>query len=1601
MMKRILTIGILTSLLLTLAGVTSSVHANMGTYCQAPPYVNAVVPPNLMLAIDASGSMAYLAYDYTNSGVTATTEYCSNNSFMLCSSNSDCSHSYCAAQPSVQCTTSADCLSGSCVSPSPATGTCSAPSSTWVPPYGYCSNHLTSSCQFDYMATCPTGYTCCTNSGDTCIPRQVYEGYFDPSKRYAAGYCFLNATTPCDSDSDCTATGDTCNFFAGGTYLEDTTSASCNATYTYTCSSTNASGCISKTKPSNAYNTCQSNYYYCGQGTTLYNYTCSSSNTGGCTTTKPTNQYNNPLISCSGSSKYYCPGPPITGTISGNCGMLSGNLLNYLNMARIDLVSWALTGGSPSTCTSDAPLKCDPRTYKDTGSTVSCSDTLQVTTSGATDHGCTLQSQNGTKVNVRWTGRMDQGLLYQFLTLPVQPRIGLMTFSGNGVRNGSTNSGSTYYGNPVWIGDYNSSGTHSATYPYQNVLTELNSVVPNNGTPTGPAFWDVMNYYKQTSPQYGGLAIQTSTATEWRNPLYSCDANGANCSLVSCTKNFVMMTSDGEWNVNGSGTSTCSIGTITNINTSPDPVVPSYQMHMGFTNSLAGPAGTQTSVTDVYSIGLFISSVGQNALENVALYGSFDKGGGRTWPSNRTTYPGLQTGDPTNCTMPSDANCPSNRSTGSLCNSMPPSSTDWDKDGNGVPDTYYYAADASNIKDNMLTAVVSMISNATSGTAASVLASGQGSGANLLQALFYPNRDFDSNSSVTWTGTLQNLWYYLNPATSSSSIRENTPNTGPPYLLDLKKDEIVSFYFDPIAQQTMANLFVDVNGDGSVLVADTNGRATINANNVRNLWEAGLQLWNTTAANRTIYVNIDGHSATIPQFNTTTLGTTPALETLLNTDSASRTAANNLTVAQNIVNYIRGVDFPDPVTLGAEVISYRSRTTGTVNSSTADPAQVYKLGDIINSTPRISSWVPLNSYDLLYQDTSYGTFLTSNVYKNRGLVYAGANDGMLHAFKLGTLSFGTTGACSVTTTTICTTNTDCPATETCKISGLTSLAGTNLGSESWAFIPNNAVPYLQYLADPDYCHLYYVDLTPYVFDASINMTTDCSSAGITNYWQCTKQTICADPTKPCSSTNTLNLANTSWRTILIGGMRLGGSCKNSSYVGADGVITPLAGEGYSSYFALDVTDQSAPPKLLWEYAPTDGSLGFTTTGPAIVRISARNPNTGNTASVADNTKNGRWFVVFASGPTGPIVNTQFNGYSDQNLKLHILDLKTGALATTAPIDTEITNAFGGALNNATVDYDLDYQDDALYFGYVSKCPVGTTALGSPTPSCSSTNWTNGGVLRLFTQSSLAGGDVSTGGTTALNANNWKWSYLIKDIGAVTASVAHLAHYQSSSSTLPDTAYLYFGTGRYFFNSNNGADDQSSQRSLFGIQEPCIDCSSGTCVFTTTCTTSVTSPAPVTLSTQSVVPGSWRIDLQTTSGSTYNERMITDPLAATNGAVFFTTFAPTTDVCSFGGNSYIWAVKYNTGASTAGTLTGKALLQVSTGDIAQVQLGSNRDSHGNVTDNGASSAFGATGDATHEYGRRTIAFTGVSPLGQGLLIVVPPKPINTIMQIRKK
>jgi len=117
-----------------------------------------------------------------------------------------------------------------------------------------------------------------------------------------------------------------------------------------------------------------------------------------------------------------------------------------------------------------------------------------------------------------------------------------------------------------------------------------------------------------------------------------------------------------------------------------------------------------------------------------------------------------------------------------------------------------------------------------------------------------------------------------------------------------------------------------------------------------------------------------------------------------------------------------------------------------------------------------------------------------------------------------------------------------------------------------------------------------------------------------------------------------------------------------------------------------------------------------------------------------------------------------------------------------------------------------------------------------------------------------------------------------------------------------------------------------------------------------------------------------------------ERVITNPLASSVGAVFFTTFVPKPDICEYGGSTYLWGVRHDTGGSLKNSFKGKAILQVSTGVIEEVNLRTQ------FTDK----------VATNEtVGRRTGAMDGVPPTEQGLSIVIPPKPTKKVLHIRER
>lgn len=910
-----------------------------------------------------------------------------------------------------------------------------------------------------------------------------------------------------------------------------------------------------------------------------------------------------------------------------------------------------------------------------------------------------------------------------------------------------------------------------------------------------------------------------------------------------------------------------------------------------------------------------------------------------------------------------------------------PRCNQWSSKVPGVPDTYFEVSNPSQMEQRLRDALDAILARVSSGTAASILNNSEGSGASLLQAVFYPKKDFDNNTDAYWVGELHNMWYYLDPYLQNTSIREDTNQD---YKLDLTQDKIAQFYFDASQNKTLVRLFSDSNGDG--IIDSATPDQTVDPDYVKSLWKAGRKLWarTLTSTPRLLYTHtditstgFDDSTTKLTYFGWNASGTNISATLMGNTTFQSLIQTTDSTKGGKLISWTHGTD----QTADADGTQYRARKV-TINACNAagsgcqttdgNYTREWRLGDIISSTPKIVSNNALNSYNKPtpngYSDASYDAFTKTSTYAHRGMVFVGSNSGMLHAFRLGVLQENQGKFLKA---------------QFNDSNGNLATASTDLGREEWSFIPKQALPYLKYIEDPGYCHLYTVDKTSTVIDASIAKPTGCGAS--VNYWDCVKPTTVA------------TAADSSWRTIIIGGMGTGGAAKwngNGTYTApTDSVKTPVKGTsatsgavGYSSYFALDVTDPTAP-KYLWEFPGTTsaaGNMGFATTGPAIVRIAAKNGTT------SDNSKNGRWFAVFASGPTGPIdtVARTFKGQSDQQLQIYVVDLADGTLVRTITQYKDSTgtmvslpsNAFGGSLATSWIDTDRAtsyangwYSDNAIYIGFTKK-------------NTSTNTWNQGGIIRLTTKEDT-------------DPNNWVASMLIDNIGPVTSSVTKLQDRRNNN------LWIYAGTGRFFLKN----DDSTTQQALYGIKEPCYSTSDrggryytlynvvgGT---TNTLDPNCYDPSPSGLIDQSgtattaptlalnVKDPGWYINLDLGAGGSQAERMITDPVASPSGAVFFTTFKPSNDVCKFGGDSLIWAVKYDSGGIPPNrAMQGKALIQVSTGAFAEISL---------------KSAFSNPGNARLDGRRIGAPISGVPPTAQGLSLITNPPPVKKFLHVREK
>ncbi|MBI5143413.1 MAG: pilus assembly protein PilY [Nitrospirae bacterium] len=362
--------------------------------------------------------------------------------------------------------------------------------------------------------------------------------------------------------------------------------------------------------------------------------------------------------------------------------------------------------------------------------------------------------------------------------------------------------------------------------------------------------------------------------------------------------------------------------------------------------------------------------------------------------------------------------------------------SEWDRDGDGNPNTYFYVSNPLRLEAELESAFTQIISRASSGTAMSVLStSGDGDGA-MYQAYFLPEK-IEESSTVKWLGCLQSFF-----VDKYGNIREDTNGND---AMNMGSDYIISLDFDP-DQGAIINKYADSNGDGIKDSATPAATQTLE-NFSAPVWDGGKKLWEKNAADRKILTTINGYDFTGLASNPTkgyfhdvnNVALKPWLRAADNTESS------------NIINWIRG----------DAVSGYRSRDVA-IGATT----RVWKLGDIVYSTP-VAVGKATENYDILYSDATYSAYRSANL-RRRQAVYVGANDGMLHAFNGGYYDSTNKRFCTALDG-----------------SGSCSNGAPELGDELWSFVPRAALPHLKSLTASTYSHEYYVDLKPKVSDVKL------------------------------------------------------------------------------------------------------------------------------------------------------------------------------------------------------------------------------------------------------------------------------------------------------------------------------------------------------------------------------------------------------------------------------------------------------------------------------------------------------------------------------------
>ncbi|WP_136795720.1 pilus assembly protein [Desulfosediminicola ganghwensis] len=764
---------------------------------------------------------------------------------------------------------------------------------------------------------------------------------------------------------------------------------------------------------------------------------------------------------------------------------------------------------------------------------------------------------------------------------------------------------------------------------------------------------------------------------------------------------------------------------------------------------------------------------------------------------------------------------------------------------NGGTDDVLQGENPAMLEESLLAVFNELRQRASAGSAASVISTARGGEGAIYQAMFWPEL-VRGETSVEWAGDVHGLFlddngYMYEDTNDDRTLRpsedlnnnrvlddgEDLNKNG---VLDLGDKRVIIFYDESVGEQKSRVCWNSSINDPNIGYCNDAG----DLEEVHFLWSANqwlsdypaigsIDVLNTrenrdtstfiSAADRHRYIftwqdDGDGlvESGEVVDFEDS--GVTDAPDWTNWTDEFGVASSNEL---DWMIRWLRGEDFAGKDFDNDGIIDYITRNRDSLLIDPDNPENSYgitwRLGDIIHSTP-VTVTSPLEGFHLIYDDVSYAKFVTRWA-NRRHVVYFGANDGMLHAVNAGFyksderkfyLGYDTS------------TNVN---------GSRYHDNGPRLGTELWSYVPYNLLPHLSCLTNPEYKHKYFVDQRPRAFDVQIfEEEPACGTNGYADEG-------CIHPE--------------GWGTILVGGMRFGGS--------------PVYIDGKrfaSSYFILDITNPEAPPVLLGELTTTTDpsvvDLGYSTVVPGMAVMKDQSANVNE------------WYLILGSGPNGPSdpLDEDYaqQGESMTGTKISILPLDWLVDTSAAPgkrplripsgqptsIEPAGTYQPSGAQVRSfvtgitVVDYDFgnvsgDIMSDVVYFSSVEGERDSAGRWGFSAYSDGSTYWSGGGHMYRLVMNGSGHMVGKTGGETYSTPDDWDVNILLNmgsdsnyNIGGgnIRSQVpGHLLQPITAEASVGTDGYnywVYFGTGRYI-DALDKTDKE--QQSYYGIKEPMV------------------------------------------------------------------------------------------------------------------------------------------------------------------------------------